>query len=96
MHMNRKRTVVALVLFALIILGHRTVGHSTEGYMAGGEYVPGKTNMVIDDVRMPLLVLAVFYTGLFLRLGDKKRDNSAERSADSTDAQQTNNQTKNS
>jgi hypothetical protein len=79
MHMNRKRkilTVVALVLFALIILGHRTVSHSTEGYMAGGEYVPGKTHMVIDDVRMPLLVLAVFYTGLFLRLGDKKRDNS--------------------
>ena len=80
MHMNRKRkilTVVALVLFALIILGHRIVGHSTEGYMAGGEYVPGKTHMVIDDVRMPLLVLAVLYTGFFLRLGDKKRDNSA-------------------
>jgi hypothetical protein len=30
----------------------------------------------IKDVRMPLLVLAVFYAGLFLRLGDKKRDNS--------------------
>ena len=64
--MNKKRkilTLVALVVFGLIIFFHyysfdtRTNGFT--GYRG------------IEDVRMPIFVLAVFYAGLFSLFGGK-------------------------
>jgi hypothetical protein len=75
--MNKKRrilTVVALVIFGAIIFFHYWGGEYETRYIREG--VTYEDSGAIKDVRMPLLVLAVFYAGLFLRLGDKKRDNS--------------------
>jgi hypothetical protein len=75
MNKNRKiLTVIALVIFGAIIFFHYfSIGYTPVNYYkvvvkfsATGPYLnsyPG-----ITDVRMPLFVVAVFYTGLFFIL----------------------------
>jgi hypothetical protein len=61
--MNKKRkilTLVALAVFGAIIFFHY---YSFDPYLTS---YPG-----IEDVRMPILVLAVFYAGLFFLFGGK-------------------------
>jgi hypothetical protein len=84
---NRKRkilTVAALVIFGVII-GFHYACFSTHYWRgeAGGINLLGTgwyllwgvpRDVIIEDIRMPLFVLAVFYVGLFSLLGDKKRD----------------------
>jgi hypothetical protein len=74
--MNKKRkilTIVALFAFGVIIALHSLpISHfillnptQNTGYM--------ETSPLIDDVRLPLFVLFIFYAGLFAVLGDNKR-----------------------
>jgi hypothetical protein len=70
-YMNKKQkilTAVALAVFSAIILLHY-VNHSW-GYGLGLLYF--SSHGLIKDVRMPLFVLAVFYTGLFFLLAKKR------------------------
>ncbi len=73
MNMNKRRkilTVVALAVFGVIIFFH---------YYRFDYYLHSlhlRMYPAIDDVRMPMFVLAVFYVGLFSILGNKKRNNS--------------------
>jgi hypothetical protein len=57
--MNKKRKILTLVALAVFSV------------------IPDSYNNLqpplIEDVRMPLFVLAVFYVGLFALLGDNKR-----------------------
>jgi hypothetical protein len=87
--MNKKRTVltvVALAVFGAIIFFHYcdpwfhggALGFSGgPAFYARGRPVYEGVTPLIQDVRMPLLLLAVFYTGLFFILGERnqsKRD----------------------
>jgi hypothetical protein len=67
-------TVVALVVFGVIIAGHYIDVRYERRYELGRGYAKSERVALVSDVRMPLLVLAVFYVGLFFLLGDKKRD----------------------
>jgi len=70
-YMNKKHkilTAVALAVFSAIILLHY-VNHSW-GYGLGLLYF--SSHGLIKDVRMPLFVLAVFYTGLFFLMAKKR------------------------
>jgi hypothetical protein len=84
--MNKKRkilTVLALVAFSVIIALHYTpmkyvqlvTPWNVELYSAGGPgHKPYSAPLVfLEDIRLPLFVLAVFYAGLFAILGDNKR-----------------------
>jgi hypothetical protein len=69
--MNKKRkilTLVALIAFSVIIALHYSalpdIFYNTRFH---------SRDMVIEDIRMPLFVLGVFYAGLFAILGDNKR-----------------------
>ena len=74
--------MAALAIFGVIILSHYACfstyywrGEAVGVNLLGtGWYllfdVPG--DVIIEDVRMPLFVLAVFYTGAFFLLQDKK------------------------
>jgi hypothetical protein len=67
--MNKKRrrlTLAALAAFGLIIMLHYTDAGTTN---SAGYHFPA---MIIDDVRMPLFVLAVFYVGIFFLLNNHK------------------------
>jgi hypothetical protein len=74
--MNKKRkilTVVALAVFSVIVALHYTNLKGDARYWNDGKrYFPGYEPQ-IQDVRMPLFVLGVFYVGLFAMLGDSKR-----------------------
>jgi hypothetical protein len=75
--MNNKRkilTLLALVVFGAIIAGHYMDVHDAGGYFVTDphRYVPVYRAALVDDIRMPLFVLAVLYVGLFSIFGDKK------------------------
>jgi hypothetical protein len=70
--MNKKRkllTVLALVVFGVIITLHYIPSKIVQLIVP---FVIGDYIAVIEDVRMPLFVLAVFYGGLFLITGGRK------------------------
>jgi hypothetical protein len=74
--MNKKRkilTLVALVVFGAIIALHyiNLNGSDVHYWNDGKRYFPGHEPQ-IEDVRMPVFVLAVFYAGLFALLGNNK------------------------
>jgi hypothetical protein len=87
--MNKKRkilTVVAMVAFGAVVALHyvgfdpyphiRPPSYKIERPIRGRSHYETTTVMndnVINDVRMPLFALAVFYAGLFALLGDDKR-----------------------
>jgi hypothetical protein len=85
--MNKKRkilTVAALAVFgAIIFLHYGYIGYrapctnciTPDHYGVVQSYAPGALywgSPLIEDVRMPLFVLTVFYVGLFSIFGDKK------------------------
>jgi hypothetical protein len=83
--MNKKRkilTILALVAFGAIIALHYTYSSSVqlvipwniEVYSGGGKGRPPYLSRLvfIEDIRMPLFVLAVFYAGLFFIMGERK------------------------
>ena len=79
--MNKKQrilTSVALVAFGAIIFFHYCGFHYDPGVHYLNGVTPGRglyfstTEPAIDDVRMLLFALAVFYAGLFFILGNKK------------------------
>jgi hypothetical protein len=79
--LNKKQkilTAVALAIFAGIIAGHYTAPNGRYGFYPsdyGWYYLDlsiGKFGL-IPDVRLPIFALAVFYTGLFFMLQDKRR-----------------------
>ena len=87
--MNRNRrilTVLALAVFgAIILLHYGYVGYrapctnciTPDRYGVVQSYAPGALywgNPLIEDVRMPLLVLAVLYIGIFFILPAKRGD----------------------
>ncbi len=72
--MNKKRkilTLLALVAFSVIIAMHSYTWTERFYDIQRGEQL--SYHHPIEDVRMPLFVLAVFYAGLFAALGDNKR-----------------------
>jgi hypothetical protein len=78
--MNKKRkilTVVGLIAFGAIIFFHYySFGYYRHWYLNSERYVPIpylSSSPVIEDVRISIFVLAVFYAGLFALLGDSKR-----------------------
>jgi hypothetical protein len=68
---NKKQkilTIVALAVFsAIIFLHYHSLDLHDPPYVISNSYPPE-----IEDVRMPLFILAVFYTGLFFLLSEKK------------------------
>jgi hypothetical protein len=74
--MNKKRkvlTLVALAVFSVIIALHYTNLNGDARYWHDGKRYFTGYEPTIEDVRMPMFVLAVFYAALFAMLGDSKR-----------------------
>ena len=74
--MNKKRkilTLVALVVFGLIIALHYTNLNGDVRYWHDGKRYLRDTNQRLKMSECRLFVLAVFYAGLFAILGDSKR-----------------------
>lgn len=91
--MNRKRkllTKIALAAFCVIIALHYCDPWLHQGSFKFGapsgwheaRYFYGAGNPVIEDVRMPLFVLAVLYAGLFFLFGGKDTDSVPRRPRD--------------
>jgi hypothetical protein len=78
--MNKKQkilTVVALAIFTGIIVGHYSLPCGRAGFFpsdCGWYYLDltAREDVPIPDVRLPIFALAVFYTGLFFILGERK------------------------
>jgi hypothetical protein len=68
---NKKQkilTIVALPVFSAIIVLHcHSLDFHDPPYVISNSYPPE-----IEDVRMPLFVLAVFYAGFFFLLSERK------------------------
>jgi hypothetical protein len=76
--LNKKQkilTAVSLAVFSAIIAGHYFDVHHGGGVWQPltHQFSPEYRTALVDDVNMPLFVLAVFYAGLFFMMRDKSR-----------------------